>query len=322
MIISPLDIADDSALAAAYGVECAANQHARPDWVGRSQEARILGWRAEDGWTKDLCGAWDGETLQGFAARMTSNDAPDTTWIFVWVHPEHQGHGVGTALAVAAESDSPLSRTRFVTSAYRPTLDDIAALETHFLTPLGYAVATTETVVELDLTSADLTQRPEMKEYTIATYVNGVPVRFREQVGQIKGLVDAEAPNGALGWNETAVTPAAYTNEIDLWVAQGSTAVESIAVDVHGDVAAWTCLVSFGAKDRPAEIEGTLVLREHRGHGLGAAVKLASMRTARELGTIARVRTSSDDQNPWMRSINTAIGFVPVESEAIFHKVL
>lgn len=95
-------------------------------------------------------------------------------------------------------------------------MDDIAALETHFLNPLGFSVAMTETVVDLDLLSAELVQVPVVEGYTLSTYLNGVPVRFREQIGQIKGPVDAEAPNGELGWSKTAVTPEEYANEIDL----------------------------------------------------------------------------------------------------------
>ncbi len=321
MSIHPLDLSDDGVLASAYRIECAANEHARPGWLGRGQEARILGWRADDGWTNRFVGAWDGTNLLGFAASMTSDDVPDTTWILVCVHPAHQGLGLGTALERAAERDSPPSTTRFVTSVYRPTLESIAGLAERFLTPLGYSVVTTETVVELDVVSADLTPPPAVDDYAVFTYVDGVPERFREQVGQIKGLVDAEAPNGALGWGETAVSAAEYAQEIDLWKAQGFTAIESIAINTHGDVAAWTCLMSSGDGGRPADIEGTLVLSQHRGRGLGVAVKLACLRRAKELGSIRHVRTSSDDQNIWMRTINDSIGFVPVESEVLLQKL-
>jgi hypothetical protein len=85
-------------------------------------------------------------------------------------------------------------------------------------------------------------------------------------------------------------------------------------------VAAWTCLLVEADPARPAQIEGTLVLSEHRGRRLGAAVKVASLLAAREHGTATRVRTSSEDQNIWMRAINHELGFVPVESEIIWQK--
>lgn len=71
---------------------------------------------------------------------------------------------------------------------------------------------------------------------------------------------------------------------------------------------------------RPAQVEGTLVRADHRGHRLGIGVKVASLLAARELGGSARVRTSSDDSNVWMRALNAELGFVPVESEVVVHK--
>ncbi|MCQ2001070.1 GNAT family N-acetyltransferase [Arthrobacter zhaoxinii] len=320
MDIRPLDLTDDAGMAAAYRVECAANQNVRTGWTPLGREARILGWRTPNGWQNRLVGAWNGATLLGFAAGMNSVDTPDTTWIFVWVDPAHQNTGVGSALARAAEDASPASTMRFVASACRSTTAEIDALARKFASPLGNTAATTETVVELDLRDAQLTGSTTAPGYEISTYVNGVPERFRELVGQIKGLVDAEAPNGELGWGETPVSPAEYAEEIDLWVAQGHRVIESIAVDRNGNVAAWTCLLAAADPDRPAQIEGTLVVTGHRGHGLGAAVKLASLHRAVESGNVSRVRTSSDDQNVWMRSINTRLGFTPVETEIILQK--
>lgn len=320
MDIRPLDHADDNVLAAAYRIECSATQRVRPGWVPLGEDAWILGWRADTGWTKHLFGAWDCATLLGFATCMTADDTPDTTWLTVSVDPRHQGCGFGSALTRAAEDASPASTTRFVASAYRSTPDVVDALVRGFARPLGYAAATTETVVELDLRSTSLPAPLVPDGYELFTYVNGVPEQLREQVGQIKGLVDAEAPNGDLGWGETPVSPVEYAEEIDLWVAQGRTAFESLAVDEHGGVAAWTCLVAAADMRRPAQIEGTLVVGQHRGRGLGVAVKLACLREAQQLGTVSRVRTSSDDRNVWMRAINTELGFIPVESEVIVQK--
>lgn len=320
MEIRPLDLADDQAMADAYSIECAANQRVRPGWVPLSQEARILGWRADDGWSNHLVGAWDGTTLLGFAAGMNAADTPDTTWMFAWVSPEHQRAGIGTALVRAAEDASRPSTTRFVSSAYRLAAADLDALVRGFLGPLGYTLATTETVVELDLRTTELPEPHGVDGYRVTTHVNGVPERFRKQVGRIKGLVDAEAPNGELGWAETPVTPAEYSSEIDLWVAQGHTVFESIAVEPQGNVAAWTCLLAAADDTRPSQVEGTFVVPTHRGQGLGQAVKLASLTRARQLRHVRKVRTSSDDENLWMRSINTKLGFLPVETEIVMRK--
>lgn len=320
MQIRPLNIDDDQAMSDAYFIECAANQQVRPGWAPLSMEARILGWRADDGWRNHLVGAWEGTTLLGFAAGMNAADTPDTTWVLAWVSPKYQNAGIGTALVRAAEDMSQKSTKRFISSAYRSSTGEIEELTRHFSQPLGYVLATTETVVELDLREIRMPSANAVDGYDIYTHVNGVPEQFREQVGQIKGMVDAEAPNGDLGWVESPVSPAEYASEIGLWVAQGHTVFESIAVDPNGSVAAWTCLLAAADANRPAQIEGTLVVAKHRGRGLGAAVKLASLTQAGKLGNVHKVRTSSDDQNVWMRSINTNLGFLPVETEIIIQK--
>lgn len=320
MDIRPVGLADDSALADAYAVECEATRHARPGWVPLGEAARILAWRADNGWLRSLVGAFEGDRLIGFAASLTAQDTPDTSWVDVSVLPQHQRRGVGTLLARAAERISPKSASRFVASAYRRTAEDIESLVQGFAQPLGYACATTETVVELDLVSADINPVQPPDGYTVATYLNGVPDHLRAQIGVLKGLVDAEAPNATLQWQPTPVSAEEYAAEIGLWQQQGRTAVESVAIDGDGVVVAWTCLVTAAETHRPAQIEGTLVLTAHRGRRLGAAVKTASLLGAHAHGGSARVRTSSDDQNVWMRAINEQLGFLPVESEVVLHK--
>ena len=322
MDVRLLNLHDDCDMRLAYDIEDAANRAVRPGWQGSGAEARIAGWRADDGWENRLFGAWEGEALVGFSSCMIHQDEPDTAWVFAWVLPDSQQRGFGTALVKSAAMSASPTTSRLLTRAYRPTFDDIATLERRFLRPLGFSLATTETVVELDLRSVRLADEPTVEGYSVISYVNGVPEDLRTAVGRIKGLVDSEAPNGELAWVESPVTASDYLDEVARWNAQSSSAVESLALDEHGNVAAWTCLVTAPAGGGDARIEGTLVLREHRGNGLGAAVKIANLHAARALGDVGRVRTSSDDQNIWMRAINSALGFVPVESEGIFHRSL
>jgi len=318
--LRPLDLADDSALAAAYRIEVEATRHDRPGWVPLGESARMLAWRADNGWLRSLVGAFEGHRLVGFAVSLTADDTPDTAWIDVSVLPQRQRGGVGTLLARAAERSSPVSASRFAASAYRRSVDEAETFVRGFAQPLGYAVASTETVVELDLGSVHAIPVDQPGGYTVTTHLNGVPDHLRAQVGMLKGLVDAEAPNGTLQWQPTPVSAEEYAAEIGLWQQQDRTAIESIALDGDGGVVAWTCLVTAADPRRPAQIQGTLVLDQHRGRRLGAAVKAANLLAARVQAPDARVRTSSDDRNVWMRAINEQLGFVPVESEVVLLK--
>jgi len=320
--VRPLDLGDDAELAAAYAVESAATSHVRAGWVPLGESARLAAWRADNGWHRHLVGAFDGTELVGVASAQTAHDTPDTCWVDVAVHPTVQRHGVGMRLARSVEDSALPDVSRFVASAYRPTSAAVDELVEGFARRLGYQVATTETVVELDLVHADLPADAtgHSTAYAISTPVDGVPYELRAQVGVLQGLVDAEAPNGELDWQPTPVSVQEYAAEIALAQEQGRTTIESVALDADGAVVAWTGLAVPATPARAAQIEGTLVLTEHRGHGLGRAVKLASLRAAREHGRTSRVRTSSDDGNVWMRRINADLGFVPVESEVIVHR--
>jgi GNAT superfamily N-acetyltransferase len=317
--LRPIDLADDATLAAAYDVECAATSYARPGWVPLGRDARIATWRADDGWTRLLVGAFAADVLVGLGTTQVALDTPGTAWVAASVVPEHHRRGIGTRLVAAAEAQSPVSVTRWVGSLYAAGAAGLEAVSRGFAGPLGYAPASSETVVELDLAS-EVHAEPVAPGYTVATYVNGAPPELRAEVGVIKGLVDAEAPNGELGWQPTPVSIEEYAAELALWQEQGRTAVESVALDGTGRVVAWTCVVASPDPRRPAQVEGTLVLAEHRGHGLGRAVKVASLAAVRTHTVAERVRTSSDDQNVWMRAINRDLGFRPVEVELILQK--
>lgn len=71
-------------------------------------------------------------------------------------------------------------------------------------------------MVELDLVSAEISPVQPRDGYTVATYFNAVPDRLRAQVGVLKGLVDAEAPNGTLQWQPAPVSADEYEAEIGL----------------------------------------------------------------------------------------------------------
>ena len=269
------ELVDASALADAYAVECEATRHVRPGWVPLGEAARVAGWRADNGWDRHLVGAFDGTDLVGVATAQTADDTRDTCWVDVAVHPRAQRQGVGMRLAEFVEVRALPDVTRFVASAHRPTAAAVHELVDGFVRRLGYTLATTETVVELDLERAEL-RASAPDGYAISTHVNGVPDHLREEVGVLKGLVDAEAPNGELEWQPTPVSEQEYADEIALWQQQGRTAIESVALDppatwLPGPAWSWR-----PTRARPAQVDGPLVRSEHRGHRLGGAVKVAA----------------------------------------------
>lgn len=67
----------------------------------------------------------------------------------------------------------------------------------------------------------------------------------------------------------------------------------------------------------------TLVLKSHRGHGLGMLLKLANLVALRDLrGVGQKVFTFNAEQNRPMLDVNEAVGFVPAAREGVWQKRL
>lgn len=79
-------------------------------------------------------------------------------------------------------------------------------------------------------------------------------------------------------------------------------------------VVAYSDLMLPGGSPELAHEWGTLVIPEHRGHRLGAAVKVANLRELARVDLGRRsIRTSNAEQNPWMVQMNVDLGFEIIE---------
>jgi hypothetical protein len=67
----------------------------------------------------------------------------------------------------------------------------------------------------------------------------------------------------------------------------------------------------------------TLVLRSHRGHRLGLAVKVANLQSLQSRSLpVPMVHSWNAEENDQMARINEALGFVPVEEVGEFQRSL
>ena len=94
-------------------------------------------------------------------------------------------------------------------------------------------------------------------------------------------------------------------------VARGRTVLSAGAVH-DGRLVAFTDLQVPLAQPERAQQAGTLVLREHRGHRLGALVKAAVLReVVTTMPEVRRISTYNSDSNLPMVAVNEALGFRP-----------
>jgi hypothetical protein len=91
-----------------------------------------------------------------------------------------------------------------------------------------------------------------------------------------------------------------------------------------GRLVAFSVLSVSDDVSKPVWQDDTLVLREHRGHGLGLLVKVANLQTLqnRHPGHPGHpsVLTFNAEENRHMLAINEQLGFVPVGYEGAWRK--
>lgn len=118
------------------------------------------------------------------------------------------------------------------------------------------------------------------------------------------------------------MNPDDYQDLLDHESSLGYPKLTALAVDTaNGVVVAYSDLMLPGGSPELALKWGTLVIAEHRGHRLGAAVKVANLRELARVDLGPRsIRTSNAEQNPWMVQINVDLGFEIIKEILVLKK--
>ena len=132
-----------------------------------------------------------------------------------------------------------------------------------------------------------------------------------------------EAPTGDLELEPEAASTDAVREREDTAARQGRTKYNTVALSSTGEVVAYSDLATTVHEPGRAYQWGTLVRREHRGHRLGVAVKVANLQLLqRERPDITRLTTYNAEVNSHMIGVNEALGFRPVARLGDFQKLL
>ncbi len=124
----------------------------------------------------------------------------------------------------------------------------------------------------------------------------------------------AEAPIGDLDYEPERWDVARLREEEERARLQGRTLFTSAALAPDGRLAGHTQLAFSRHRPHRASQWDTLVVRAHRGHRLGLALKVANLRAlAAAQPQVERVDTWNAEQNGPMISVNEALGFEIVE---------
>jgi len=234
----------------------------------------------------------------------------DTAYAWLLVGSAHRRRGVGTALLDATcELLRANGRTRLDSSVL------VGSPASAFAKSRGARVTQIETPNVLDLTRLDrraLTAKAQPRSpYLLTTWIDGCPDDLVDAYAAAHASMD-DAPRGAEKYDDAVWSAERVRGHEECWASLGHRTLTTAAVHTpSGAVAGYTVLLLTG-RPTTAIQEDTGVVRAHRGHGLGRAMKAANLLALTEHDpAIATVVTWNAESNTHMLAVNDELGFRP-----------
>ncbi|MGL5910721.1 MAG: GNAT family N-acetyltransferase, partial [Phycicoccus sp.] len=243
-------------------------------------------------------------------------DNRDLAELRLAVLPDRRRRGIGSALLHHAEGVARhhgrtvlLAQTDASTDGADPaepfaTTHDFRAGQRSLRSDLALPVGSDRLTVLADPSDAG-------GDYTLESCVDVIPEEWLEDRAELARRMSTDIPLGELALEEEVWDADRLREEWRTTRAMGRRVVETVARHVPSGR-----LVGFTHVEQPDLGGGTvyqhdtLVLREHRGHGLGLRLKAANPVVAqRELAGAARIRTWNAVENAHMLAVNRALGY-------------
>ncbi len=333
MDIRPVDVFDDEAFGRCYAIWRAAETYGRPDApVLAEGEHAVLFRRGDSGERWFLFAAYEGDEVVG-VAHVVEPLLDNTSMVFngVYVAPEQRGRGIGSALVeFLVERARQSGRPVMLTEAVYPFQQRDDHPYRQFAEKRGFVLGSTEVHRRLDLPVPEAALQGWIDEaaahhadYTIETFVGDLPERVVAGYCSVTNLLSVDAPTGDIEFEPEGMTPEVWREREAAIKAARRTTYHTLALTAAGEVVAAT---TIGVPELdPGNLFqwATLVVREHRGHRLGLAIKAHNLRAVqRDHPDRKAVYTGNSEVNAPMVSINERIGFRPIELIGMFQRKL
>lgn len=286
MEVRPIHPDDDRAFDAWYAVLQRTDRERWPDLGGWTRrEVHALATRRGSA-TYVCMGAWKGEALLGIAlCELPASENRDSVYFDVRVLPGSRRSGVGTSLMAGVEALARTEQRSVLHVFCEVPTDQLAGHPSvPFAERLGFRSVQTGLRRHLNL-PLDGGHRAEVSRevadasagYPIEAFAAPWPEDTLEDQCELHRRMSTDMPHGEATQDEEVWDASRVAEQDALLAEQGIIKLVAVARDgASGRVVAFTELAL--PADHPVEAWqwSTLVLREHRGHRLGLAVKLAN----------------------------------------------
>lgn len=249
-----------------------------------------------------------GAAVAGGLATMPLKDNTDFVFIDVFTPLECRRQGFGTRMleALLEIGRSHGRRTAFVEPMWG--VDHEGSPGRSFAEARGFELDIVDAVRELTL-PAELPPLEIDTGYTLQTWRGACPDDVVDQYADLRRILVEEAPSGDAGLeNEYWDAVRVRQDERDL-ARMGRQMQVTVARTTRGELAGHTQLCFPNGADEAFQWD-TLVRPEHRGHGLGLALKIRTMQAAADLlDGRRRITTENAASNSHMIAVNELLGF-------------
>ncbi|HWM17424.1 MAG TPA: GNAT family N-acetyltransferase [Microbacterium sp.] len=167
--------------------------------------------------------------------------------------------------------------------------------------------------------------RVAASDYRYVSWTLPTPEEHRAGYAWMKSRMSTDAPAGAMQFDEQTWDAERIERMDERLISQGYIGLIGAAQHIStGELSAFTELYLIGDDHTaPTHQNDTLVLKEHRGHRLGALVKGETLLRWRELvPTSTRILTNNAEENRPMLSINEEMGFEPIAYGGMWQQTL
>jgi GNAT superfamily N-acetyltransferase len=254
------------------------------------------------------------------------------TSLDVRVLPGYRRRGTGTAIVAEAERRNAAEGRSMVNGFCEVPTDMLASdPSAPFARRLGFAPTQTAHRRHLSLPPDATRLAPRRAEvavaavgYRIFTFATPWPIEYLDDQCELRRRMSTDAPSGDAHEDEESWDAARVEEADDLLAAQGLTRLAAVAEHIDsGRLVAFTELALPGQRPTEAWQWATLVRREHRGHRLGLAVKLANLDYLATVFPEARlVITGNAQENAPMIAVNEMLGFEVAATATFWQKDL